>query len=207
VKKILGLTISALLVMALVAGGTYAYFSDQQVSTGNVFSAGTLDVGLANTSTPSSTGNTTATFSTVTNWAPGGTKTGTLFINNNGTLPIAHLNVTFSYGAVDYSGHPSNITGGAPMVLLNDTFDKMISATNATWTVPVGGTPKTVSAIEGKTLLDLKTNGAIPLDGLYTLAGPQEGVLSVTFTFNANATNGCQGNKVDVTVTVDGYQN
>jgi len=43
-KKILGLTIVALLVMRLVGGGTWAYFSDVEASTGNVFTAGTLDL-------------------------------------------------------------------------------------------------------------------------------------------------------------------
>ena len=43
-KKILGLTIAALLVMALVGGGTWAYFSDPEESTGNTFSAGSLNM-------------------------------------------------------------------------------------------------------------------------------------------------------------------
>ncbi len=43
-KKILGLTVAALLVMALVGGGTWAYFSDVETSTGNTFTAGTLDL-------------------------------------------------------------------------------------------------------------------------------------------------------------------
>ena len=43
-KKILGLTIAALLVMALVGGGTWAYFSDVETSTLNTFAAGTLDL-------------------------------------------------------------------------------------------------------------------------------------------------------------------
>ena len=43
-KKILGLTIAALIVMALVGGGTWAYFSDPETSTGNILSAGTLDL-------------------------------------------------------------------------------------------------------------------------------------------------------------------
>jgi len=44
VKKILGLAIAALIVIAMVAAGTFAYFQDQQTSSGNVFSAGTLDL-------------------------------------------------------------------------------------------------------------------------------------------------------------------
>ena len=45
-KKILGLTIAALLVMALVGGGTWAYFSDVETSSANIFSAGTLDLNI-----------------------------------------------------------------------------------------------------------------------------------------------------------------
>jgi len=44
VKKILGLSVAALLVMALVGGGTWAYFSDVETSEDNVFTSGTLDL-------------------------------------------------------------------------------------------------------------------------------------------------------------------
>ena len=52
-KKILGLTIAALLVMGLVGGGTWAYFSDPEDITGNYFSAGTLDLDVDGTDNPS----------------------------------------------------------------------------------------------------------------------------------------------------------
>ncbi len=45
-KKILGLTVAALLVMALVGGGTWAYFSDVETSSANILSAGTLDLNI-----------------------------------------------------------------------------------------------------------------------------------------------------------------
>ena len=45
-KKILGLTVVALLIMGLVGGGTWAYFSDPETSTGNILTAGTLDLTL-----------------------------------------------------------------------------------------------------------------------------------------------------------------
>jgi predicted ribosomally synthesized peptide with SipW-like signal peptide len=41
-KKIIGLSIAALLIISIVAVGTFAYFSDTAVSTGNTFTAGTL---------------------------------------------------------------------------------------------------------------------------------------------------------------------
>jgi predicted ribosomally synthesized peptide with SipW-like signal peptide len=44
VKKILGLSIAIVLVIGLVAGGTWAYFSDTETITGNSFTAGTIDL-------------------------------------------------------------------------------------------------------------------------------------------------------------------
>ena len=43
-KKIVGLTIVALLVIGLVGGGTWAYFTDTEESTGNSFTAGSLNL-------------------------------------------------------------------------------------------------------------------------------------------------------------------
>jgi len=43
-KKIIGLTLAAIMVMTLVGVGTLAYFSDTETSTGNIITAGTLDL-------------------------------------------------------------------------------------------------------------------------------------------------------------------
>ena len=45
-KKILGLTIAIVLVIGLVAGGTWALFSDTETSGQNVFEAGTIDIAI-----------------------------------------------------------------------------------------------------------------------------------------------------------------
>ncbi|MBA7601486.1 hypothetical protein ES703_08561 [subsurface metagenome] len=45
-KKILSLTIAIVLIIGVVAGGTWAYFSDTETATGNVFTAGTIDISL-----------------------------------------------------------------------------------------------------------------------------------------------------------------
>ncbi|MCK4368488.1 MAG: SipW-dependent-type signal peptide-containing protein [Dehalococcoidales bacterium] len=45
-KKILGLTIAIVLIIGLVAGGTWAYFTDTETSTGNTFTAGTIDIAI-----------------------------------------------------------------------------------------------------------------------------------------------------------------
>jgi len=46
VKKILGLSIAMVLIIGLVAGGTWALFSDIETSTGNTFAAGTIDIAI-----------------------------------------------------------------------------------------------------------------------------------------------------------------
>jgi spore coat-associated protein N len=194
-KKILGLSIAAFLIIAIVGGGTWAYFSDTQGSTGNTLIAGTLDVGLANTNTMATT-NTTATW-TSTNWAPGQAASGTLYISNNGTLLVNALTVAFDYGTIDTANRPTNISG-SPWNLDTDKFDKMITATTATYD------SVTVAGIQGKTLEELKAAGPISLG---TLASGATKPLAITFTSNTTATNGCQGNTVDVTVTVTGTQN
>jgi len=87
-KKILGLTVVALMVMGLVGGGTWAYFSDVETSTGNVLTAGTLNLVLTDTSDD-------GTESEVATWvfpaiapglAGGGGAGNGLTITNNGTL-------------------------------------------------------------------------------------------------------------------------
>jgi len=49
-KKILGLTIAIVLIVGVVAGGTWAYFSDTETTTANTFTAGTIDISLDPTS-------------------------------------------------------------------------------------------------------------------------------------------------------------
>ena len=45
-KKILGLTITAVLVIGIIGGGTFAYFSDTESSANNTLTAGTLDLNI-----------------------------------------------------------------------------------------------------------------------------------------------------------------
>ncbi len=53
-KKIIGLAIAALLVLGIAGVGTFAFFSDTETSTGNTFTAGTLNL-VATTNGTSST--------------------------------------------------------------------------------------------------------------------------------------------------------
>ena len=107
-KKILGLTVAALLVMGLVGGGTWAYFSDPESSTGNVLTAGTLNL------IPLTEGASTATYSvtpggdgvngyvTFSSLAPGDTGSITWILYNDSSVS-GNLTVssTITFGDTD----------------------------------------------------------------------------------------------------------
>jgi spore coat-associated protein N len=80
-KKLLGLIVVALMVIGLVGGGTYAYFSDPETSADNQFAAGTLNLTLNGEDGDMATG-----LFTVTDANPGEVGVGTWTLVNNGTL-------------------------------------------------------------------------------------------------------------------------
>ncbi|MBY6037207.1 M73 family metallopeptidase [Fictibacillus nanhaiensis] len=91
-KKRLGLGVaSAALGLSLVGGGTYAYFSDSEV-TNNTFAAGTLDLSVDPT-----------TIIDVNNLKPGDTMLRTFELVNGGTLDIKNvvLNTTYTVNSAD----------------------------------------------------------------------------------------------------------
>ncbi|TCP30240.1 camelysin [Scopulibacillus darangshiensis] len=94
IKKKLGMGIAtAALGLSLVGGGTYAYFSDQEV-TNNTFAAGTLDLGVD----PS-------TIINVDNLKPGDTMFRHFKLSNSGTLPIKDVAMSTSYTVDDAKGN------------------------------------------------------------------------------------------------------
>jgi predicted ribosomally synthesized peptide with SipW-like signal peptide len=92
-KKILGLTVAALMVMGLVGSGTWAYFSDTESVNSNVFSAGTIDLKVD--------GNEWTSPLSLTNLKPGDTSSAIVFLNN-GTL---EGEITFSWASLSESDH------------------------------------------------------------------------------------------------------
>lgn len=191
-KKILGLGVVALLVMALVAGGTWAYFSDYEVSADNVLTAGTLDIGLSNTDGGATGGSASATWS-LSDMAPGAMKQAILYVANNGTIDMTNVTLNATYNVTDNT--PGTVKPGPG----GDTDDiaKMIYISAATW----NGT--TVSALENKSIYALSEQSI----SIGALGANQQGPLNLTWTFNASATNGCQGDTVTFNVTISGTQN
>lgn len=82
-KKILGLSIAAVMLIGLVVGGTLAYFSDIEETSGNTFTAGTIDLSV-NNENPWTTSYTTE----LTDLKPCMTGTLTITLKNEGTNPM-----------------------------------------------------------------------------------------------------------------------
>jgi predicted ribosomally synthesized peptide with SipW-like signal peptide len=89
-KKILGLTVAALLVMTLVGGGTWAYFSDVETSTGNVLTAGTLDLDIGG-----GDDNVVILQASITDVAPGVSASDSTLLAISGTL-AGELDITIT---------------------------------------------------------------------------------------------------------------
>ena len=109
-KKILGLTVGALLVIAMVGGATWAYFSDSESTVDNTFTAGTLDL-------------TRDTFSGVTdafltnvevgNVAPGDSNSDYSTLANGGTLS-GELDINLG-NVVETAGASGEFIGGTDL--------------------------------------------------------------------------------------------
>jgi len=214
-KKILGLGMVALLVMALVGGGTWAYFSDTETSSSNVFTAGTLDLNLTSTNGTSGVNDSiTGTFTT-SDWRPGDTSSATIAIKNAGSIPLGHFTLAFNWGTdtnnsnniVDVTTRPAHITGNGPDVgggATTDNISKMIKITEAVWhDVKQDGNGGTALLV-GQSLDDLHTAGAIPMA---IIPANTSYNLLLTFQFDPLAENGCQGNALTMKITANGTQN
>lgn len=79
---------------ALLAGATFAYFSDTATSNDNVFSAGTLDLRLTDNNETDQKA-VTASFG-MKDMAPGTCTTGTLYIQNKGSVAANHVDISIT---------------------------------------------------------------------------------------------------------------
>jgi spore coat-associated protein N len=194
-KKILGLGMVAILVMALVGGGTWAYFSDTETSSDNVLAAGTLDLGLGNTSGSEAGTSVTATWTTPTGFKPGDTLDKTLYLKNSGTIAMTSVNVTF--GQVYSENTPTTVSGYNQLLSTTGNLTNMLKATTATWN-------GTATSFQGHTLTALTTtDGSMNLG---SIAPGAEATLHIIWTFDTAATNGCQGDSSNITLTIGAIQ-
>lgn len=87
-KKLFGLTIASLLMLTLIGGGTFAFFSDSETSEGNTFTAGTLNLTIDGDDVEVNT-------FFVSDVIPGDSGSGFSTLSNTGTV-AGDLDVVFS---------------------------------------------------------------------------------------------------------------
>ena len=85
-KKIIFASIVVIGMLALAMGiGTYSYFTSTKSSTGNIFTAGSLNLQLADDNEGWGDG-VTATWASPSGWAPGDNVTGLIYLRNTGSV-------------------------------------------------------------------------------------------------------------------------
>jgi predicted ribosomally synthesized peptide with SipW-like signal peptide len=117
VKKIIGLSIAALLLLALVGGATWALFSDTETSANNTLIAGTLDLNING-------GNTAVSTFSAANVKPGDNNdvsqaAASSILKNSGTLPGK---LTISAAVVGLAG-PAPVPADPDIVPTNSLKD------------------------------------------------------------------------------------
>lgn len=204
-KKIIGLTIAAILVIGLVAGGTLAYFSDTETSTANVFTAGTLDLKTNDVDSV------TATW-TDTNMAPGGTAVNaSIILKNSGTLAANHIEIKFS-NAITNVVTPAEI--GTDDIDMSDSLNVTVMTYDGTDLLlqTVSGTfdNATIDAadLDNNDIITLQELDAVMLSftNVPTPSGAATKTFSMSVQLASSTDNGNQGDTVTTTVTFGLFQ-
>ncbi|BCC04956.1 hypothetical protein BCM0060_1219 [Bacillus cereus] len=100
-KKKLGMGVaSAALGLSLIGGGTFAYFSDKEVSN-NTFAAGTLDLTLD-----------PKTLVNIENLKPGDSVKKEFLLKNTGTIAIKDVQLATKYNVTDAKGDNAGVDFG-----------------------------------------------------------------------------------------------
>ena len=168
-KRILLSLMTIAMVGALIGGGVFAYFSDTETSTENVFTAGTLDLNLDG-------GNTNVVKFTVSNVKPGDSDGGTWTVANVGTiagyLDLESISVSEAIGTTTDPEEADEPTSADTTQLGNYLMVHLFVDTNNNGSWDVGET-------------DIFGTSAVPA-AINTIAGNYELNLSLVATTGTN---------------------
>lgn len=217
----------------MMGAGTFAYFSNTATSTQNTFTAGTLDIELANTgdSFPNNPNNDNgdnakATWVSPAGWAPGEEVTATLRFTNPGSVDIKSMSLDFNVVSRNGNGDGSELD---EMIIITswkehfkdtetwtgwETFYDMNKLKNTLGLDSDDDGNLTLAELDGIT--DFLGSGAPgPVtqddqsgDGVILKGGNhQDYKLELTFKFNESAGNLYQGDSCELEIVFDGHQN
>ncbi len=195
-KKIFGLTIAALLVIGMVSGGTWAYFSDTESSTSNSLTAGTLDLNING-------GNIAVTTFTASAVAPGDSGNGSSTLANIGTLG-GELDITFSAitntgGVGGEFGDSSGDLGGVAEIAVYIDVDQ-----SGTWTAGDIGLKSDGTTYNNPTALDydvIDNYDSESWDAVETMASSAGDGFIALWRVPAGAGNTIQGDSISFNIT------
>jgi spore coat-associated protein N len=209
VKKFLILALAIILALGMM-GGAFAYFTDVETSTGNIFTAGTLDLQIRDNGTwdPDPWGDGVDMTWVMANMVPGSSSvTNHVFLKNVGSIPGDHVEISFS-NDIDEATNPVE----------SDSNPASLPQDLAKW-IEVGGMSYAVSdlkfIITHTASWDINGNGWLDLDDLArspvinadhgpldNLVPPDsvggESSFSMSLYFRSEATNDIQG---DILIT------
>ena len=207
-KRYLFLILAVILAVGMV-GGVFAYFTDVEKSTGNVFTAGTLDLKVSDEDEYPPQDGVHTTWS-MTNMVPGESETGPSDVTliNTGNIAGNHVEISFSHEINDLPDVES------------DTNKSSTPGEMARWIEITAMTYYTVTFVglhptAGHALVDANHNGFFDLEDvtlpenapvLDNLSAPPPGGMgkrdfTMQLFFNGGATNDIQGDTLTTTVT------
>jgi spore coat-associated protein N len=206
-KKTLFLILAVVLAAGMV-GGVFAYFTDVETSTGNVFTAGSLDLKIGDKDEHPERDGVSLTW-TMNNMVPGVSSVGPRSVNliNTGTIAGNHVEIIVSHEINDLPDVES------------DTNKDSTPGEMARWIQIVSMSYEEVSFVgllptPGHVIADVNGNGFIDLEDVTMAANEAaldnleppvipggETVFTMQLLFNGGATNDIQGDTLTTTVT------
>jgi predicted ribosomally synthesized peptide with SipW-like signal peptide len=212
-KKIIGLTMAALLLLGVTFGATWAYFQDTETSSGNQLTAGTLDLKLSDANETDLDG-VSASFSG-SNLMPGDSVgPSTITLKNTGSATADHADIKFQNSVTDNASYNAADLGPniADMSTVMTVTAMSYGVTNLlAQTVPGTFDNSYIEAADNAG----NNNGIITMNELnnviiQSLAAPAASggtmVFFITINLPSSTGNGVQGDSMTTTVTFGLFQ-
>jgi predicted ribosomally synthesized peptide with SipW-like signal peptide len=212
VKKLIGLSIAALCIITLIAGSTWAFFSDTETSRSNQFTAGTLNLKLSDAN-ESDQNDVTASFGGSA-LQPGDTMgPSTVTLKNTGTLTADLVDIKFqnsitdnpSYDAADLGANITDMSTVMTISALSYGATDLLAKTDGVFDNADIEAADNAGNNDGVITLS-ELNNIVIHDLTAPAANNGTKVFSITVDIARSVGNGIQGDEVDVTVTFGLYQ-
>jgi spore coat-associated protein N len=196
-KKILGLTIAAILVIGMVGVGTWAYFEDTETTTATL-SAGTLNLQVNG-------GDGAVTTFSMSNLKPGATGSGNTTVNNvgslDGSLSVGSSVATNTENSPDEfnDGSPGDLGEAVNIAVYMDVNSNDIYDAGTDIGLKSDGNTYSTSPLQFATV-DSYASKTWTI-GLLTASGQQKFHVDWQFTDSGVSQNKCQGDSVSIDFT------